>query len=191
MSRAGHGAGFFDHSLDDDIESKLIKGANKLGEYPSVETYDDKISVSGGRIFAEGGVISGDKKYQYGITFQLVTPESAEEGDYEEQGWEREYEEAELQDILKDAVNRYGIHEPSSSDVTSHTWWSSVMPDENKDYWEKGHEKYYSLHVKNVDGSDISDDEAKFINSKLKEGRKLDWDESDKEWWAEGGVMTN
>lgn len=55
-TRAGHGAGFFDHSLDNDIESKLIKGANKLGEYPSVETYDGKISVSGGRVFAKGGM---------------------------------------------------------------------------------------------------------------------------------------
>jgi len=59
-TRGGHGAGFFDHNLDSDIEEKLTKGANKMGEYPSVETYDGKIFVSEGRVFddyAKGGSV--------------------------------------------------------------------------------------------------------------------------------------
>ena len=50
-TRAGHGAGFFDHNLDSDVEEKLTNGAKALGEYPTVESYDGKISVSGGRVF--------------------------------------------------------------------------------------------------------------------------------------------
>jgi hypothetical protein len=58
-TRAGHGAGFFDHNLDADVEEKLTKGAKALGEFPSVETYDGKISIRGGRVFkyAMGGAI--------------------------------------------------------------------------------------------------------------------------------------
>jgi len=54
-TRAGHGAGFFDHSLDSDVEEKLTKGAKALGEYPTVETYDGKISIRGGRVFKGNG----------------------------------------------------------------------------------------------------------------------------------------
>jgi hypothetical protein len=56
-TRSGQGAGFFDHSLDAEVEEKLTKGAKALGEYPSVETYDGKISVRGGRTFAKGGFV--------------------------------------------------------------------------------------------------------------------------------------
>jgi len=54
-ARAGHGAGFFDHNLDSDVEQKLTKGAKALGEYPMVETYDGKISIRGGRVFKGNG----------------------------------------------------------------------------------------------------------------------------------------
>jgi hypothetical protein len=57
-TRSGQGAGFFDHSLDSEVEEKLIKGAKALGEYPSVETYDGKISIRGGRTFAKGGFVA-------------------------------------------------------------------------------------------------------------------------------------
>jgi hypothetical protein len=65
-TRAGHGAGFFDHNLDEEIENKLTKGAKALGEYPSVETYDGKISVRGGRVFDEyAGGGKAEKKYYW------------------------------------------------------------------------------------------------------------------------------
>lgn len=56
-TRSGQGAGFFDHSLDAEVEEKLTKGAKALGEYPSVETYDGKISVRGGRVLVKGGFV--------------------------------------------------------------------------------------------------------------------------------------
>ena len=64
-TRSGQGAGFFDHSLDEEVEEKLTKGAKELGEYPSVETYDGKISVRGGRVFAKGGFVA-DVKFEVG-----------------------------------------------------------------------------------------------------------------------------
>ena len=56
-TRAGHGAGFFDRNLDKGVEDKLTKGAEALGELPDVSTYDGKISVTGGKVFAKGGFV--------------------------------------------------------------------------------------------------------------------------------------
>ena len=50
-TRSGQGAGFFDHSLDDEIEKKLTDGAKSMGEFPMVETYNGKVSVTGGKVF--------------------------------------------------------------------------------------------------------------------------------------------
>lgn len=72
-TRAGHGVGFFDHSLDSDVEKRLIKGAKMLGEYPTVETYNGKISVRGGRIFndyAKGGKVG---KFKVGQSVIIVS----------------------------------------------------------------------------------------------------------------------
>lgn len=68
-TRAGHGAGFFDHSLDSDVEDALTNGAKALGEYPDVETYDGKISVRGGRVFEykRGGKITKEDALQEAI----------------------------------------------------------------------------------------------------------------------------
>jgi len=62
-TQGGHGAGFFDHSLDQDVEDKLTQGANEFG-MPSVETYDGKVIIrgtsfaDGGSIYAKGGGVS-------------------------------------------------------------------------------------------------------------------------------------
>ena len=70
-TRSGQGAGFFDHSLDAEVEEKLTKGAKELGEYPSVETYDGKISVRGGKVFAKGGSLKSAKELSEDDRFEL------------------------------------------------------------------------------------------------------------------------
>ena len=154
----------------------------------SFEYYIDSsgVNIVGERGMQVSGEIDGDKLYQYGITYELVTPESAEMGDFEETGWEVERENSPLEEILRDAYFNYGIYEPTDS---FHTSWSSTSPDNNRDYFEKGHERYYTLFINNVDGSEISDEERAFITQKLKSGRKMNWDSDDKEWWMDGGMM--
>ena len=63
-TRAGHGAGFFDHNLDRNVEKELTNGAKALGEHPTVNTYDGKISVSAGRVFKykDGGSMKNYSK---------------------------------------------------------------------------------------------------------------------------------
>lgn len=138
--------------------------------------------------YAAGGTIEGNKKFLYSITYQLVTPESAEHGDYEKQGYEVEKQEAELQDILRDAVNNYGIYSTTGT-ISAGISFESLTPDHDRDYFEKGHEKYYTLHITHLDGSDLNYDESSFVANKLSEGRKLHWDDEDKEWWKDGGTI--
>lgn len=136
--------------------------------------------------FDLGGTIEGTKKYKYAIAYRTITPESSEAGDYDSQGWEWEYDIDELQDILQKAVNDYGIyHKTSSHDLS----FESTSPNQDRDYFEKGIEVYYDLFIKNIDDSPISEEEANLISEKLKEGRKLNWDEEDKDWYKEGGVI--
>jgi len=58
-TRSGQGAGFFDHSLDDEIEKQLTDGAIAMGEFPSVEAYKGKVSVYGGKVFAKDKMADG------------------------------------------------------------------------------------------------------------------------------------
>ena len=134
--------------------------------------------------FDLGGTIYGNKKYLYSITFNTITDDSAIVGDFESNGFEVEEMIDELQDILQDASYKYGIHEKVSDNS-----WESTSPDMNHEYFEKGIEKYFNLHVKNIDGSDISKEESDFITQKLNEGKQLNWDSENAEWFKDGGVI--
>jgi hypothetical protein len=61
-TQSGQGAGFFDHSLDQEVEDKLTKGAEEFGKFPSTETYRGKVIIRGGKSYAEGGGVGYSKK---------------------------------------------------------------------------------------------------------------------------------
>ena len=67
--------------------------------------------------------------------------------------------EIERETIDADELQRYGrdygISEASSSDPRSdpqHMWFNSTSPRMDREYIEKGVEKYYSLHIHEVNG---------------------------------------
>ena len=100
-----------------------------LGGFIAGQLVDLKLTRKKVR-FDLGGTLEGDKKYQYSVTYQTITPESAENGDFDDSGFEVEKTIDELQDILQEAVNRYYIYEPSStknengiSSVMAGCWW--------------------------------------------------------------------
>jgi len=108
-------------------------------------------------------------------SYQTVTPESAEQGDFADQGWENEEGESMLADqydteegitavdkavkFLKDN----GGNEPSSSQFNTGVWYSTPDPDHNNNYFTKGEEKYYSFHLKG-----FTPEEEKAIFDKMK-----------------------
>ena len=98
--------------------------------------------------------------YKVGITYQTVTPESSEAGDFEDTGWEEEYEEASIYDIER-KIREYGINQNDGN------WWSSASPVHNKEYFEEMEEKYHNLHIKHLDDSPLSKEEYEFFNNKI------------------------
>ena len=83
---------------------------------------------------------------RYSITYQIITPESAEMGDYSDQGYERYDETADSFRELVNLVKDRGFSEPSCSPVTysDNIWFSTVDPDRN---YQTGEETYYSIHI--------------------------------------------
>jgi len=73
---------------------------------------------------------------QYSITYEVITPESAENGDFEETGFYIEDGEDDLRDVINLAES-LGICEDSGS------WFSSVDPEID---YQSGAETFYSLH---------------------------------------------
>jgi hypothetical protein len=90
-------------------------------------------------------------------TYQIVTPESAEDGDYADQGWEDEDGESMIPDeydiddditAVDKAVdflkNKKYTNEPSSSDFHKGLSYSTSSPDIN---YSTGEETYYTCHL--------------------------------------------
>ena len=124
----------------------------------------------------------GDDTLMYSITYDLVTPESASEGGYAESGYVVEPNEGELQDILLESNRDYGIYKPVGVGVFVNT----QVP-EDKDYFEKGHEKYYTLTITKGDGSRLNQEELDFVTALLNEG-KYYFDEESNRFYEWGGT---
>lgn len=71
---------------------------------------------------------------RYRMTYQTVTPESAEDGDFEDTGYELE------RCTLKDALAYGSFNQDSGS------WFDTTTPEHDRAYFERGEEKTYSLH---------------------------------------------
>jgi Zn-dependent M16 (insulinase) family peptidase len=89
-------------------------------------------------------------------TYQTITPESSEDGDYADHGWEDEDGESMIPDdydidegitAIDKAVkflNNKGATEPSSSEYHQGLSYSTPDPDRN---YTTGEETYYSYHL--------------------------------------------
>lgn len=79
-------------------------------------------------------------KFKYFLTYEIITPESAENGDAEERGLEEE-DYATMEELLTLAQD-YNITSNDGAD-----WLYSVDPIQNREFFEKSKEVYYSLHI--------------------------------------------
>lgn len=87
------------------------------------------------------------------IYYERWTHEDKDAGEPSERGTEVVREvvnAAELEQYGRD----YGISEPSASDprATRHIWFRSTSPRNDREYFEQGIEKFYSLHIHEVNG---------------------------------------
>lgn len=81
------------------------------------------------------------------VYFQTITEESARYGDYEKIGEWDQLKCSSVSDVIR-AIRDYGNLEPSSSDFHKGIWYTTISPDNDRDYYVKGIEKYYTLHLK-------------------------------------------
>jgi len=137
-----------------------------------------------------GDYIPGSKEFKYSITYQKIDKSQFADGedisDYTDQGYEIEPVLSRLSFIIENAKDNFGIYEPSSSPVSEGCWWSSTSPENSREYIEKGLEKYYSLHIKKLDGSNLTKEESEFITKLLNPSTRTYWDDMDNKWT--GGI---
>lgn len=102
--------------------------------------------------------------YVYRMTYGVVTEESAQDGDYADQGWEIEGSETfqSLRDLLRD--------------VPGHSWleWSSYPPSpgswitsEGEQDMHSGDSTNYDLFIEHADGSELSKREMAYVHKQL------------------------
>lgn len=100
--------------------------------------------------------LDGDEKedsFTVSVFYEKWTPEDTEAGEPGERGVEVEREVVDA-DKLKEYGRDYGMSEPSATDptMTPNIWFSSTSPTEDREHFEKGINKFYSLHVHDVNG---------------------------------------
>ncbi len=132
----------------------LLRRLEELGTEEALQWKDD-IENYDSNINEIANTIAADKRIA--TTYQVVTPESAEQGDYADQGWEDEDGESMVPDEYdveeeKTAVDKAvefltdkGGLEPSSSHFNTGVWYSTIDPERD---FHSGEEKYYSFHLK-------------------------------------------
>lgn len=132
----------------------LLRRLEELGTDEALQWKDD-IQNYDSNIDEIANTLAADKKIA--TTYQTVTPESAEQGDYADQGWEDEEGESMTPDeydaedgiTAVDKAVRFlqdkGGNEPSSSQFHEGVWYSTVDPERD---FHTGEEKYYSFHLK-------------------------------------------
>lgn len=104
--------------------------------------------------------------YVFKMSYETITPESAEEGDAEERGWE--FENSERYNSLEDLLNE--------SHVVNHSWveWSSSHPtsrdwlvSECEENYRTGGTTDYHLWIERWDNEPLSREEMAYISKNL------------------------
>ena len=111
-------------------------------------------------------IANENNKYILDITYQTTTPESVEEGDFADSGFEAEDLEFDsLYEIIGYMLSK-GAAEPSNSTYFHpNTWYSTTDPETD---YTTGEETQYSFHVKGV-----TEEEGKIIFNSIKSGKNL------------------
>lgn len=94
-------------------------------------------------------------RYLVNRHWEMVTPESAEHGDFAELGTDYENERMSLDDLRSEA-EQLGPWEPSVwPGISRGMWWTQSEPSHDRAYFEKGEEVRRSLHVTRIDGKPL------------------------------------
>ena len=90
-------------------------------------------------------------KITISIHSETWTQEDIDHGEPSLRGTEVDTETVDLHGLLEYA-RKYGTSEPSSSIIGPRDWFSSVEPRHSREYFERGIEEYYTLHIDAING---------------------------------------
>lgn len=94
-----------------------------------------------------------EDSFTVSVSYEKWTHEDTEAGEPGERGFEVEREVVDA-DTLQKYGREYGMSAPSATDptMTPHIWFNSTSPTEDREHFEQGINKFYSLHVHDVNG---------------------------------------
>lgn len=118
----------------------MSKRSNPLKNLPEIDMVDELDAKQANESFRK---YSNKGKKSVKVYFQTVSPESAEHGDFSDQGSYDEIVCEDVEDAVK-AIRNGGGAQPSSSEFHRGIWYSTVDPD--RDY-RTGDETYYTFHL--------------------------------------------
>lgn len=146
-----------------DLRERLVRVARVLEKlsadsHPIVYTYEQYDELTDEQKEAWKG-------YHYKMTYGVVTEESAQEGDYEDQGWVEEGSDAyeSLDDVLEASDLQHNWLEWSSSQPGPHDWLIS----EGEQDMYSGEDTTYDLWIYRGDGQPLSKEEMAYISKAL------------------------
>ena len=105
-------------------------------------------------------------EYTYKMTYEVVTPESAEDGEAEERGWEEEGSEPyeSLEDVLNASeISQKNWIEWSDSTPSARSW---LVSEADQDF-RTGADTTYNLWIMRADGTPLDQDELREISRVL------------------------
>jgi hypothetical protein len=105
--------------------------------------------------------------YRFNIYYNIVTPESAEIGDFEESGNEVLDGYAEDMDDLINQLEDYGFAQDNNSTATDRLSFDTVDPVQDRAHFEEGEDKYYTVFIEREDDEDFEQKEVDTIKQRL------------------------
>lgn len=140
---------FADYCMDKGYQGFIETDIERFFEEYTEEEIDDFwFPANGGQFYLQlpDMVETLDvPKYTYSITYEIITPESASYCEVEEFGFIVENETATIGELFSIA-EEYNL---TTSDGAG--WLYNTEPEHDREYFEKGHETFYSLHIEGQD----------------------------------------
>ena len=103
-------------------------------------------------------------RYSVTICYATITPESAENGDFADNGIEDEFTEVFFSAIFDHNEIRWNSWYLSDSHISDHTWLYTIPETRN---YSTGEEIEYTLHIKRIDGKPLSKRNWRYLLSRL------------------------
>jgi hypothetical protein len=132
-----------------DIKASVKSAAGEMGE-------DDELAQH-----SVGEDTEDEPQYLVSVTYDIITPESAQIEEPSDSGYEIQDEPMTLEDVQR-SIRDNGFYTQGSPQSGNEVRYETADPERDM---QDGSEKYYTIHIKKIDGSDINESEILNRNS--------------------------